>query len=71
MHYSEETSRNYEGLDSFVIYVCLEGGFDLNYGDATLQVKMGDAVLLPASITSVTLTPHGEFKALESYVPVG
>lgn len=69
LHFSEPVKRDYKGLDSFVIYVCLEGGFELKYNENKLAVKQGDAILVPACITNVSLIPAGEFKVLEAYVP--
>jgi len=62
-------ARNYDEIDSFVIYVCFDGAFAVHYGETNIEVKKGDAVLLPANIKNVTLNPSGQFKILESYVP--
>jgi mannose-6-phosphate isomerase len=61
-------SRHYDDLDSFVIYVCVEGEFVIQYGDADYPVKMGDCVLLPKSIDKVQLATTSGFKILESYI---
>ncbi|MEM1135989.1 MAG: type I phosphomannose isomerase catalytic subunit [Bacteroidota bacterium] len=63
-------TRNYSTLDSFVIYVCFDGSFSINYNGNTVSAKKGDAVLLPANIKEVELNPSPSFKILESYVPV-
>jgi len=62
-------ARDYDNIDSFVIYVCFDGAFSIQYADGEVSVKKGEAVLLPASIKNVTLAPNGNFKILESYVP--
>ncbi|MEM6763362.1 MAG: type I phosphomannose isomerase catalytic subunit [Bacteroidota bacterium] len=69
LQFSEAVTRDHADKDSFVIYVCMEGGLDMAYGDQKVSVKKGDAVLLPASIKSVELLPDGSFKILESWVP--
>jgi mannose-6-phosphate isomerase len=61
--------RNYDQLDSFVIYICTEGEAALNYGKASMKIKKGDSILLPAVFKSVTLEPNGNAKVLEVYVP--
>ena len=68
LHYTSEVVRDHSDRDSFVIYVCMEGALDMNYGDNTVSVKKGEAVLVPASIKKLTLSPKGEFKMLESYI---
>lgn len=61
--------RNYDQLDSFVIYICAEGEVVLNYGKASMKIKKGDSVLLPAVFKTVMLEPKGNTKILEVYVP--
>ena len=61
-------SRNYDTLDSFVIYICVEGEASLNYGKGAMKIKKGDSVMLPAIFKSVTLLPVGDTKILEVYI---
>lgn len=65
---SEMITRDYSNLDSFVIYVCMQGGFTLDYEGGSLDVKIGESILLPANIKNVKMTPKGSFKILESYI---
>ncbi|MGK7395149.1 MAG: type I phosphomannose isomerase catalytic subunit [Candidatus Cyclobacteriaceae bacterium M3_2C_046] len=69
LHYDQEAIRSYQDIDSFVIYVCLQGSFTIQYGTEQVHMKMGEVVLLPASIKEVILKPQDSFKVLESYVP--
>lgn len=68
-HFTETTERDYRKLDSFVLYVCFEGGFELDFGTGRLKVMKGDAVLVPANIKNVKVTPEPYYKMLEAYVP--
>ncbi len=68
LDYTENLSKDYAALDSFVIHVCLEGSYDLHYNGNTINVKMGDSILLPNSVKQVELTTNGGFKILESYI---
>src|SRR5690606_12212229 len=36
--------------------------------DGKIDIKKGEAVLVPAAIPSITLNPKKEFKVLESYI---
>ena len=68
LHYDQKVVRDHSDLDSFVIYVCMEGALNMHYGDELISVEKGEAVLVPASISNLTLEPRGEFKVLESFV---
>ncbi|MEN7549389.1 type I phosphomannose isomerase catalytic subunit [Rapidithrix thailandica] len=68
LHFDQEVERDYASLDSFVIYVCMEGGFTLNFEDGEIEVGKGESILLPASLKKVKLTPKGAFKIMESYI---
>ena len=68
LHLNKPLSRNYHNLDSFVIFVCLEGEANLKYGSGEMPVKAGDCLLLPASLKQVSFEPVSEFKVLESFV---
>jgi len=68
LHCTEAIIRDHGQLDTFVIYVCMEGRLTMHYDGGTLEVNMGDSVLVPANMTKVRLEPHGHFKLLESYI---
>ncbi|MCD4679853.1 MAG: class I mannose-6-phosphate isomerase [Bacteroidales bacterium] len=68
LHFDESLQKDYSELDSFVAYVCVQGSFILDYFDDKLAVDTGDAVLLPAIMEKVKLTPLKETKILEIYI---
>ena len=67
---TEEITCDYSELDSFVIFICVEGTcrlIDDNRNEITLCA--GETVLLPAAIQEVTIVPEGgSVKLLETYV---
>src|SRR5580698_2187198 len=65
--FTESTEKDYSGLDSFVIYVCLEGAITIIHNGEAYAVKMGDCILLPKTIGKVSLETTSGFKILESY----
>ncbi|MDO1446879.1 mannose-6-phosphate isomerase [Rhodocytophaga aerolata] len=69
LQFTQPIQRNYQQTDSFVVYICLEGSFTIDYAQGSVSVKKGDSVLLPASLKAVTLRPDGESKLVETYVP--
>src|ERR1700744_345092 len=64
----KDAEKDYSALDSFVIYVCLEGELVVKYNGGEYPVKMGDCILLPKTIDKVTLDTVSGFKILESYI---
>ncbi|GAB3929790.1 type I phosphomannose isomerase catalytic subunit [Mucilaginibacter myungsuensis] len=68
LDFTEGVTKDYSNLDSFVIYVCLEGALTVKYDGGEIAVKMGECALIPNSIDKVELTTEGGFKILESYI---
>lgn len=68
LHFNKQVVREHSNLDSFVIYVCMEGQLSMGFDGGAVKIQKGDAVLVPASIKKLTLMPEGEFKLLESYI---
>lgn len=62
-----EAVRDYAALDSFVIYICLDGSLELAYDGGVETVKKGETVLVPAELNEITL--RGKGKVLEVYIP--
>ncbi|MVN92837.1 type I phosphomannose isomerase catalytic subunit [Mucilaginibacter aquatilis] len=68
MDYTENVSKDYSAFDSFVIHVCLEGSYELQYNGESYAVKMGECLLLPNTVDKVELKTSQGFKILESYI---
>jgi mannose-6-phosphate isomerase len=64
-----ETGKDYSSLDSFVIYICVEGRAEIRTGEGSVSLTPGEVVLLPATIVEVSLLPEPNIKILEVYVP--
>ncbi len=67
---TEEISCDYSELDSFVIFICIEGSCTLKDNEGNeISLRSGETVLLPASTQDVTIRPNAEgVKVLETYV---
>lgn len=64
-------AKDYSELDSFVIYICVEGNLTLVHdGEEEKQVslKKGEAVLVPAIIDRIDLIPSEKSKVLEVFI---
>lgn len=61
--------RDYASIDSFRVYMCLEGECCfLDPQGKGIFVHKGESIVVPASTPSVTIIPDGSSKLLESYV---
>jgi mannose-6-phosphate isomerase len=68
LDFTENTTKDYSKLDSFVIHVCVEGAYTIAVEDKQYPVKMGECILLPKTIDQIELKTTGGFKILESYI---
>lgn len=67
---SKPCTRDWTSMDSFVIYIVMEGAVELKDDTGyTLQLHQGQSVLVPAECQSVTLTPQGVCKLMETFIP--
>lgn len=66
---TENMSCDYSELDSFVIFICIEGKAVLrdNKGNE-VQIKQGETVLVPAETNSIDICTEKKVKLLETWV---
>lgn len=60
--------KDYSLIDSFVIYLCVEGDFVLEHRDGKIPVSAGEALLIPAVLNEISIYPDGPVKLLETYL---
>lgn len=66
---SEQRECDYNLLDSFVIYICVDGDVEVKTGNEDVQsLKSGECVLIPAEIKNIFLSPMKQSTLLEVYV---
>ncbi len=66
---TEEITCDYSELDSFVIFICVEGACKLVDNEKNeLSLQAGETVLFPATTQEVTIMPDKGVKLLETYV---
>ena len=58
--------RDYSDIDSFVIYMCVEGSVSIIIREETYLLNIGQTLLIPASIKNITLRSE-KAKVLEVY----
>jgi len=61
---NEVVEKDYNELDSFVIFICLEGTVEIETEAGSETVTRGETILIPAVIESVTLKPQSSFVKL-------
>lgn len=64
-------AKDYTELDSFVIYICVEGKVTIVHDGTEIKevtIKKGEAVLIPAIIDRIDLIPSETSKILEVFI---
>ncbi len=59
--------RPYVELDSFVIYVCVDGSADMIWDGGREKIAKGETVLIPAEMDEITI--EGKARIIEVYIP--
>lgn len=68
LQFSSIIRKDYNILDSFIIYICVAGEFLIHWENGAEPVTKGETVLLPAMITNVVLEPRPEARLLEVFI---
>ncbi len=68
VEFSETIYKDLEALDSFVIYIGVEGDTILVWDDGEIKINMGEAVIVPALISQIELIPKTTSKLLEVHL---
>jgi len=64
-----ELERDYSSLESFVVYICMQGEGTISYGqNSSISICQGETVLLPACIERTTLSTNAELLLLETFI---
>ncbi len=69
LQFDRNVEKDLNFIDSFVIYMCLEGNFDLRYTDnESINISAGETVLVPAVIKNMELIPGETSRILEVFI---
>ncbi|MFO7842479.1 MAG: type I phosphomannose isomerase catalytic subunit [Bacteroidales bacterium] len=70
IQFNETIEKDYHQLDSFVIYMCLDGELEIIYNETEkLSLEKGETILIPAVFEHLVLNPVVQSKLLEIYIP--
>lgn len=59
--------KDYTKLDSFVIYMCVDGSFDIQWEEQSIHMNKGETILLPATVSQIRLSSN-QARILEVYL---
>jgi mannose-6-phosphate isomerase len=66
---TEEMTVDYSDLDSFVIFICIEGRCTVTDDQGeSVSLQAGESLLMPATTKDVHVVPQGKVKFLETWV---
>jgi len=68
LEYDQPMSKDFEELDTFVIYMGVEGHSLLKWEGGEEEITSGEAVVIPNVINTIELNPKGKAKLLEIYL---
>jgi mannose-6-phosphate isomerase len=73
MQFDLPVEKDYSLIDSFVIYMCMEGQADLHYpgaleGSGKERIYKGDTILIPAALKEISLVPQETTTLLEIFM---
>jgi mannose-6-phosphate isomerase len=62
------STKNYQLLDSFVIYICVAGAMELNVENKIYSLQKGETILFPASTELIAVNAKNGADVLEVYL---
>ena len=69
LEFDKNIGKDFNLIDSFIIYMCIEGDFSVEFGDGeNCIVTKGETVLIPAELKEIVLKPNGKAKLLEVFI---
>ena len=69
LEFNKSMEIDYINLDSFVIYICLDGDCNIQTeGEEAVSLVKGETVLIPANLRSLILAPKQKTKLLEVFI---
>lgn len=69
IEFDKPLNFDYHKLDSFIVYMCIDGVSKIEYDGGEEALAKGETILIPASLRELTLAPNKNCKILEVYIP--
>src|SRR6056297_1867452 len=69
IEFDRSVEKDFNFIDSFVIYMCTEGAAVIKYGDGNEEtITTGETLLIPATLKIIEIIPLSHSKLLEVYI---
>lgn len=68
LEFDKPISKDIELLDSFIIYIAVEGSTILVWDEGEIKLEVGEAILVPAYLSIINMVPKTRSKLLEVYI---
>ena len=68
IYFEKPLKKTYTEIDSFIIYMCIEGHVHAFTDDEQFELRTGEVMLVPACISELNLIPEGKSRLLEVYL---
>ncbi len=68
IRFDQPVEKDFNMIDSFVIYMCMEGAAAITYPGGVEQIKQGETVLVPAELKNLAIVPEKPTTLLEVYI---
>ena len=68
IRFDRPVEKDFNLIDSFVIYMCMEGEAGISYPGGIEPIKKGETVLVPAELKNLAILPARHTTLLEVYV---
>ena len=64
----QQVEKDFNLIDSFVIYMCMEGDAMISYPGGVEKIKKGETILIPAALKKLAIVPTLPTTLLEVYI---
>lgn len=66
--FDQLVEKDFNLIDSFVIYMCVEGSAAITYSGGMEMIKKGETILIPAELKNLAIIPAEHTTLLEIYI---
>ncbi len=65
----DTSTRDYANIDSFIVLMCLQGNGSIEHAGGSVKYNLGDTILIPNQLQTITINTTSTTNLLEVYVP--
>lgn len=68
IRFDASVTKDYNFIDSFVIYICMKGNLEIRSENGKEHLRAGETILIPAVLKELEIIPSEESEILEVYI---